>query len=196
VVYQGILSSTVSCQHICDKAVGHFVFRVKHSNHFGFLDDEDSSGNNCSCSRRVYRLAPKTPYTKKISGSQNLHNRFLASRIDHGKSHTTVLTVNDILRGIALRVDGFFAFELGYFSSQTVRFEKQFHIEDSGAPTLGVEERITYASVPRGYEVCNIVASSTYIIALGVMLNEPTRTEIPFHTVTRNYEPKKLSTRC
>jgi hypothetical protein len=53
-VYEGILSSTVSCQHICDKAVGYLVFRVKHANHLVFLNDECSGRHNRCCSRRVY----------------------------------------------------------------------------------------------------------------------------------------------
>jgi hypothetical protein len=66
-VYEGILSSTVSCQHICDKTVGHLVFRVKHANHLVFLNDEYSGRHNRSCSRRVYRLAPPKFRTPKKS---------------------------------------------------------------------------------------------------------------------------------
>jgi hypothetical protein len=106
------------------------VFRVKHANHFLFLNDEYSGRHNRSCSRRVYGLPYKTPYTKKIARSQDLYNSFFASPVDHGKLDTAFSNVNDILREVALLEDDFFASELGYLSPQTVRFKKQFHIED------------------------------------------------------------------
>ena len=75
--------------------------------------------------------APRLRTPKKIAWSQHLHNNLFAGRIDHSKLHTAFLNVDDILRGIALREDGFFSSKLGNLSPQSVRFKKQFHIEDS-----------------------------------------------------------------
>ena len=126
---QILFDSDVSRQHVSDEAVGELVFPVEHANHLVFLNDEHGGRCNRGRSRHANGLARKAPFPKKIARSQNRHDGFFAGLIDHSKLHTAFLNVHDILRGIALREDGFFSSKLGYLSPQTGRVEKQFHIE-------------------------------------------------------------------
>jgi hypothetical protein len=58
------------------------------------------------------------------------HDGFLAGLINHRELHAAVLNVHDGFGGIAPREDGFFSSKCIYFSAQTGRVEKQFHIEN------------------------------------------------------------------
>ena len=84
------------------------MFLVEHANHLVFLNDEHSGGCNRGRSRHANGLARKAAFPQKIARSQNRHNGFFAGLIDHSKLHAAFLNVQDILRGIALREDGFF----------------------------------------------------------------------------------------
>src|SRR5712664_3267013 len=128
-VYQVLLDSRVSRKHVSDKAVGELVLPVEHANHLVFLYDEHGGGRNRGCSRDATGLARKAPFPKKIARFKDRHNGYFAGLVDHSKLHTAFLNVHDILRGIALREDGFFCAKFFNLPPQTGRVEKQFHIE-------------------------------------------------------------------
>jgi len=128
-IYQVLLDSDVSCQHIGDEAVGELVFSVKDAIHFAFLNDEHSGGCNRGCRRHANQLARQAAFSKKIARTQNRHNGFFAGLIHHRQLHAAFLNVHDALGGIALREDGFFSLKLANFSPETCRVEKRLHIE-------------------------------------------------------------------
>ena len=117
-VDQVLLDSEVPCQYVGDEAVRKLVFPVEHANHFVFLNDEDGGGCNGGRSRHANGLAGKAAFPKKITRSQNRHNRLFAGFIDHGKLHAAFLNVHDIQCGIALREDGIFSAKLSNLSPQ------------------------------------------------------------------------------
>jgi hypothetical protein len=77
-----------------------------------------------TCGRHAIGPARQAPFPKEITRSQNRHYGFFAGLMDHRKPHTAFLNVHDILRGIALREDGFFSSKFIYLSPQTGRVEK------------------------------------------------------------------------
>jgi hypothetical protein len=99
-----------------DKAIGELVFLVEHPNRLVFLNNEHGGECNGGRSSHANGLARKAPFPEKITRSETRYNGFFAGLIDHGKLHTAFLNVHDILRGIALREDGFLSLKRGYFS--------------------------------------------------------------------------------
>ena len=71
-------------------------------------------------------LARKAPFPKKVTRSQNRHNGFFAGLIDHSELYTAFLNVHDILRGIALREDGFFSSKLAYLLPRPAESRNNF----------------------------------------------------------------------
>ena len=59
------------------------------------------------------------PSPKKSPGPRIATTASLPELIDHRKLHAAFLNVHDVLRGIALREDGFFSSELGNFSAES-----------------------------------------------------------------------------
>ncbi len=100
------------------------MFLVEDANHLVFLNDEHGGRRNGGGRGHANGLARKAPFAKKIARSKNRHNGFFAGLIDHGKFHTAFLNVHDILRGIALRKDGFFSSKFVYGSPQAGGLEK------------------------------------------------------------------------
>ena len=105
------------------------MFSMEHANHLAFLDDEHGRWRNRGCRSHANGLAGKTPFPQKITRAKDRHNSFFAGLIDHRKLHAAFLNVQDILRGIALREDGFFPLKLYNLFPHTGRVEKYFQIE-------------------------------------------------------------------
>src|ERR1700687_3302902 len=104
-VYQVLLDSSVSCQHISDEAVGELVFLVEHANHLVFLNDKYGGGCNRGRSRHANGLARQAPFPKKITRSKDCHNGFFAGLVNNGEPYTAFLNVHHTRSRITLRVD-------------------------------------------------------------------------------------------
>ncbi len=128
-VDQVFFDADVSREHVGDEAVGKFVLAVQDANHFVFFNDKSTGGNHGSGGGHAIWLARKASFAQKIPGSENGDDRFFAGFIDDSQFHAAFLNVENVFCRIALREDDFFCEELGYFSFQTGRVEKQFHIE-------------------------------------------------------------------
>src|ERR1700730_7693582 len=102
-VDQVVFDPAVAFKHIRDEAVGKRTFNVEHADHLVFLNGE----HKCPCERGgrllTNRLTCQTPFTKKITWSQNCHNCFSANLVDNGEFHFAFLNVHDIRAGITLR---------------------------------------------------------------------------------------------
>ncbi len=116
-VDQVFFGSEISRQNEGDKAVGKLMFLVKDAEHFLFLEHEQGARLNGDSGRQSNGVARKARFTKEIAGSEYRQNCFLAGFIDDRKSDAAFLNVQNILGGIALRVDGFLAAKLDYGSS-------------------------------------------------------------------------------
>ena len=151
-VYQVLLDSDVSRQHISDEAVGELVFLVERANHFVFLNDEHGGGCNRGRSRYANGLARKAPFPKKITRSKERHNGFFAALIDDSELHTTFLNVHDILRGIALREDGFFSSKLSNLSPRPAESRNNFRSKAGLLESAFRAERRTLTDARRAAE--------------------------------------------
>src|SRR6267154_2047480 len=100
-VHQGLLDSSVSCQHVSDEAVGELVVLVENANHLVFLNDEHGGRCNRGRSRHANGPARKAAFPKKIARTKNRHNGLFAGLIDDSKLHTAFLNVHYVLRGVA-----------------------------------------------------------------------------------------------
>jgi hypothetical protein len=129
-VYQVLFDPGVSSQRVRDEAIGKLVLLVEHPNHFVFLNDENGGERNRGRSGHANGLASKASFSKKITGSENRYDGFFASLINYCKLDAAFLNVHDVLRGIALREDGFFFLKLGYLPAQTGGVEKRLRIEN------------------------------------------------------------------
>src|ERR1700687_1686176 len=130
-VYQVLLDSSVSCQHISDEAVGEPVFLVEHANHLVFLDDQH--GGRCNRGRRGHANGParNAPFPQKIAMSKDRHNGFFARLVSNGELYTASLNVNHTRSTITLRVDLLRSSIFRNSSGHAGRIEKCLGIEST-----------------------------------------------------------------
>jgi len=69
------------------------------------------------------------PFSQKVSGAKNGHDRFLATLIHHRQPYAPLLDVHDAIGGLALREDGLLFSELLNPSRCSDRFEKHLCVE-------------------------------------------------------------------
>jgi hypothetical protein len=116
---QIFLDLDVPRKNVSQKALGERMLRLEHANHLVFRNDQHGGRGNRGRRRHANGLSRKAPFPKEITRSKNPYNGLFAGLIDHDKLDAAFLNVHDILRGIALREDGFFSFKLGYRSPDT-----------------------------------------------------------------------------
>src|SRR5580693_3772358 len=104
-----------------DEAVGELRLPVKQAQHLAFPNHEHGGGCNRGRRGHANGLASQATFSKKVTRSQNRHDRFFTSFIDDGELHTAFVYITDIPRRIALPEDVLFVSKLCYLSSDTCR---------------------------------------------------------------------------
>jgi hypothetical protein len=130
-VDQILLNPNVSSEHISDEAVGKLMFRVKHTNHLGFLNAKQGGGCDCGSRRHANGLTSETSFSKKIARSQDADNCFFTAFIDDSEPHAAFLNIEDLVCWITLTGDSFCCGKLADGSSNASGVEKRLHIERS-----------------------------------------------------------------
>src|SRR6266852_5041535 len=105
VVDQVLLDSYVSRQHIRNEAVGESMFSMEHACHLAFLNEEHGGRRNRGRASHANGPARKAPFSKKIPGSKDRYNGFLAGLVNNGELYTAFLNVHHTRSRITLRVD-------------------------------------------------------------------------------------------
>lgn len=99
-------------EDVGNEAIGEFVFRMKDTTHFFFVDDEDGGRQDSAGGPHANRLASEAAFSKKVAGAENCDDGFFSAFIEYREPHATFLDIHDAAGGITLREYGRFSLKI------------------------------------------------------------------------------------